>query len=85
MDYGLHPTFVTPDPEINVNDPVVLNKHALWDEDWQGVRAFQEALQSKQLELCLRCRERWFDMKLSRNGVCARYHNVDRCTAENPN
>lgn len=67
-----------------MNDPHVLDRPALWPHDWDCIENFQEALLSKKLEFCLRCRERWFGMKLTRGGVCDRCRRVDSSVAGDP-
>lgn len=42
----------------NLSDP------ALGEEDWDLVGRFQEAMYSKEMEYCVTCMERWFDMKV---------------------
>ena len=42
------------------------------------VRNFHDALREKVMETCLRCKERWFEMKLNAEQVCYRCRRVDK-------
>jgi hypothetical protein len=40
-------------------------------------REFDEALAAEKMQRCLRCKERWFDIKLMADGICKRCHDKD--------
>ena len=46
-------------------------------EDTAIKREFDEALAAEGMQRCLRCKERWFDVKLMADGVCKRCHDKD--------
>jgi hypothetical protein len=46
-------------------------------EDIAIKREFDEALAAEDMQRCLRCKERWFDIKLMADGVCKRCHDKD--------
>jgi hypothetical protein len=62
-----------PDPPFDAQSGA-----ALTDRDWAYLQNFHAALRRKVMETCLRCQERWFDMKLDGQGICARCKRVDR-------
>ncbi|KAI1097099.1 hypothetical protein F4804DRAFT_328675 [Jackrogersella minutella] len=49
----------------------------LSEEDLRIKRRFDEALAAEEMTECLRCKEKWFDMKLKRDRVCMRCHTKD--------
>jgi hypothetical protein len=40
-------------------------------------REFDEALAAEKMHRCLRCKERWFDIKLKADNICKRCHDKD--------
>jgi hypothetical protein len=55
-----------------------LNLPALGEEDQAPVREFYTALNDDKMHSCLRCQERWFDMKRNSLQICSRYIGRDR-------
>ncbi|KAJ3455383.1 hypothetical protein MRS44_013983 [Fusarium solani] len=55
-----------------------LNLPALSEEDQALVREFYTALNNDKMHSCLRCQERWFDMKQNSLGICSRCISRDR-------
>ncbi|KID78675.1 ATP-dependent DNA helicase PIF1 [Metarhizium guizhouense ARSEF 977] len=49
--------------------PPALGEAPISDIDWSHINTFHEYLSSQEMETCARCRERWFQMRIS-NGVC---------------
>ncbi|KAI1100693.1 hypothetical protein F4804DRAFT_335965 [Jackrogersella minutella] len=49
----------------------------LSEEDLRTKRRFDESLAAKLMVECLRCKEKWLDIKLKGDGVCVRYHTKD--------
>jgi hypothetical protein len=47
------------------------------DTDWANINTFHEYLSKQEMETCIRCRERWFQMDLL-NGVCGACMRRDR-------
>lgn len=42
----------------------------LSEEQWQYIKNFHADMDRIQMETCIRCKEKWFDMKLNRERVC---------------
>ncbi|KJZ70977.1 hypothetical protein HIM_09632 [Hirsutella minnesotensis 3608] len=55
-----------------------LNLPALSEEDQELVREFYTALNDDKMHSCIRCRERWFDMKRNSLKICSRCVGRDR-------
>ncbi|KAJ5171639.1 hypothetical protein N7492_004232 [Penicillium capsulatum] len=55
-----------------------LERPSLTESEWELLRSFQGKLREPRMETCQRCRERWFQMGLNRDGVCRRCVRVDR-------
>ncbi|EXU95371.1 PIF1-like helicase [Metarhizium robertsii] len=55
-----------------------LNLPALSEEDQVLVREFYSALNDDNMLSCLRCKERWFDMKRNKLNICSRCISRDR-------
>ncbi|KAF1983370.1 hypothetical protein K402DRAFT_423720 [Aulographum hederae CBS 113979] len=51
------------DPDLDLEAPAVS------DEDWQRVVNFNKALDAEQIQLCARCKVRWFNMRLRENAA----------------
>jgi hypothetical protein len=66
------------DPPMNLDGFTLLSDPALTPRDWDYLQCFHDALDKLQLEICGRCNERWFDMKINQEGVCTRCMNVDQ-------
>ena len=54
---------------IPVLDP--LDEPAISDDDHQLLETFHKELDKVQMEECFNCGERWFDMNVNEDGVCA--------------
>jgi hypothetical protein len=67
-----------PEPPIDLNDPEVLNKPAVTQQDWELLKAFHEALEAEHKTECLRCNEAWFKQDLNNDFVCSRCIYVDQ-------
>ncbi|KAK3905260.1 hypothetical protein C8A05DRAFT_12930 [Staphylotrichum tortipilum] len=65
--------FDEPGPRFTGND----QEAPLSAEDTTIKREFDEALAAEEMQRCLRCKERWFDVKLMLDGVCKRCHDKD--------
>ena len=65
----LSPPFSTPSSTPSLN---FLYNTAVSEEHWEYIRNFYDSLNQLKREECVRCNEKWFDMKLF-EGVC------DRC------
>ncbi|KAH7012409.1 hypothetical protein B0J12DRAFT_705932 [Macrophomina phaseolina] len=62
-----------PDPPMDPTDPdFSLIDPALSPEDMQLIQDFHRDLDKDQLQTCTRCQERWFNMRLSNEGICYR-------------
>jgi hypothetical protein len=72
-----------PDPLLNTDDPNWQNNPALTDTDWQYVLDFHQALEQEQMEYCVRCGEKWFNMQLNEENVCARCIRVENKRNDN--
>lgn len=58
---------------LNISDPPFsgdLSSPAIADEDIALLARFRERLHSERLEYCTRCKQKWFNLKVNRNGVC---------------
>ena len=60
-----------PDPRLNLLDDTFTLSPALSERDWASIKEFHEEVDRSIMEVCDRCKERWFDMVL-REGVCKR-------------
>ncbi|EAQ87248.1 predicted protein [Chaetomium globosum CBS 148.51] len=60
--------FDEPGPRFTGDD----QETPLLAEDMATKREFDEALAAEKMQRCLRCKERWFDIKLMADGVCNR-------------
>ena len=73
------------DDDLAVQDPsfkapaddAALGGPAPHEKDWHRIQDFHEALNSQTMEFCQRCKERWFDLRIS-GDICARCHRRDR-------
>jgi hypothetical protein len=74
------------DPPIHFESATLLTDPALTPQDWQYLRRFHALIEEKQrMGTCGRCRERWFDMGLDDNDICARCRRVDKtCSDSDP-
>ncbi|EED12765.1 conserved hypothetical protein [Talaromyces stipitatus ATCC 10500] len=67
-----------PDPPYVPGDPGSLSQPALTETDWGYITAFHNALQQHRMERCIVCDEKWFNMRLTSDNICARCVNADR-------
>jgi hypothetical protein len=65
--------FNEPGPRFTGDD----QETPLLAEDIAIKREFDEELAAEEMQRCLRCKERWFDIKLMADGVCKRCHDKD--------
>lgn len=84
--YSPSPNRRSPPPQDSILPPIPfesiaegndLSKPALTDEEWSLLRRFHMKLREPRLKTCERCRERWINMDLNANGVCARCLDKD--------
>ncbi|OXV12228.1 hypothetical protein Egran_00009 [Elaphomyces granulatus] len=66
------------DPPYNPRDPSFLTRPALTTQDWNYLEGFHHALPQQVLEMCQRCKEKWFNMGLDHEGICGRCKRVDK-------
>lgn len=59
-------------PTLNLHSDSYLRDPAISQDDWDCLERMNERLELDQLETCMWCCERWFDMRLNGQGVCAR-------------
>lgn len=79
-----------PQPQERQFDQIVdppftgdLNLPALGEEDQALVREFYAALNDDRMHSCIRCKERWFDMKRNSMKICSRCISRDRKRSPN--
>ena len=71
---------------LDLPPPDPLNEPAISDNDRQLLETFHKELDKVQMEECFNCGEKWFDMNVNKDGVCARCrkeNNQDRYTKSN--
>ena len=56
---------------LDLPPPDPLNESVISDDDHQLLKAFHKELNKVQMEECFNCGERWFDMNVNEDGVCA--------------
>jgi hypothetical protein len=57
-------------PELPLPNP--LDQPAISNDDCRLLEIFHKELDKVQMEECFNCGERWFDMNVNEDGVCAR-------------
>lgn len=71
------PTTPAPPTPAPPTPPSVPRQAPISDADWTNIRTFHEYLSKQEMETCVRCKERWFQMGLL-HGVCSACLKRDR-------
>ncbi|EED12031.1 hypothetical protein TSTA_001030 [Talaromyces stipitatus ATCC 10500] len=70
-------TLLQSDPPYTPSDLNCLPNPALAESDMILVKRFHTTLEQHTTELCHRCEEKWFNMRLNAHGICDHYVRVD--------